>query len=266
MRSVDPLILLILGGLLLFGVDALLKQGRSPAIEISAAQLKAIEDEQAVLLGRTPTPAELSELERRWIDEEILFREALAEGLHLRSGDLRGEITELMRLRLVGTLPTPDPEALVNYYAEHLDDYRTEPSLWFEHVFFQQTPAAVEASLTTLNAGEVVAGDAFWQGRRFPGYGRSILNGIFGKAFIDELWTLPTGRWNGPLQSLRGWHFVRVEKRSGAQQLPYAAVAGQVENDYLANIIRTRVDAFLEERRKRYRIETQRSVPGVLSR
>lgn len=233
----EPLVAFLLAGGLLFALHAAIEARRGEPVRLTADIRAALAADFEVLAGRPPETGEIARLEREYVVDELLLREAIARGLHLRSSAVRGRLVEEMRLEIAGALPDPGDEELVDFYAEHLDLYRAEPSLSFEHVFLRERPADGESLRARLQAGEPVVGDPFPRGLAFTHYGRSILRGMFGASFAEALWAAPTGQWSGPLESMHGWHYVRPTDRVAAALLPFDAVRDQVEGDFLADAI-----------------------------
>jgi peptidyl-prolyl cis-trans isomerase C len=158
-----------------------------------------------------------------------------------------------------GELPDPTAEELVNHYSEHLDRYRSEPAASFEQVYFAGPIVDPAATLAALQAGASVAGEPFPQGERFPRYGRSMLRGLFGQAFVDALWTAPVGPWTGPIRSMHGWHYVRVTERLAPVLLPFETVREQVATDFVAAAIQDAVDRRVAELEKSYEVRVERN-------
>ncbi|MEM1436066.1 MAG: peptidylprolyl isomerase [Pseudomonadota bacterium] len=254
-RLGDPLWLLLITGALIFALNGWLEGTAERSIRLSPEARAVIIENQRAVLGRTPTAGEVKRLERQWFVDELLFREALEDSVHLFNSEVRAAAIEAMRIRVTGTLPAPEPAALVNYYAEHLERYQAEPAVWFSHVYLQNESDATAALLGQLRAGSTIAGDRFWQGSEFSGSSRSMLRGLFGNSFVEALWSAPLDRWSGPLASKHGWHFVRPTRRLPARQLRFAEVTAEVESDYLVTIINARVDAFVADRAAAYDLE-----------
>jgi peptidyl-prolyl cis-trans isomerase C len=253
----EPLVAFLLAGGLLFAVHAAIEARRSEPVRLTAATRAALATDFEALAGRPPGPGEIARLEREYVVDELLLREAIARGLHLRSSAVRGRLVEEMRLEIAGPLPDPGDEELVDFYAEHLDLYQAEPSLSFEHLFLRERPADGDGLRARLLSGERLSGDPFPRGLAFTRYGRSILRGMFGTSFVDALWAAPTGRWSGPLESMHGWHYVRPTERVDATLLPFDAVRDQVEGDFLADAIERAVERHVAaiERSRAPRIE-----------
>jgi hypothetical protein len=183
----DPLIVFLVAGGLLFGAYALFAASVKNPIRLTAETRQALIDDFETATGRAAMAADIDRLERDYVTEEMLFRSALDVGLHLSDGEIRALIVQKMRLQVTGMLPDPSAEELVNYYAENQARYWSEPGFTFRQVFFQAVPTDPAAVLSTLAAGEIVAGDPFRHGDAFPAYGRSIIRSIFGQPFLDAL-------------------------------------------------------------------------------
>lgn len=254
----DPLFVFLAAGAALYGAYALLEPRRSEPVRLTAGVRAGLIADYEALTGAPADAAARARLESKFVADEILFREALAQGLHLSDGAVRQRLIDRMRLGITGLQPDPDEEVLVDYYAENIGSYQSEPSISFEHVYFAALPPDAEALSARLRAGGRVPGESFRYGARFPRYGRSMLRGMFGQPFVAALWAAPIGEWSGPIRSTAGWHFVKPEERLAQARLPFDAVRSQVEQDYLAARSREAVARHLAEVRFRYEVVIER--------
>lgn len=254
----DPLFLFLAAGAALYAAYAVLESRRAEPVRLAAAERAALVADFEALTGRPAAADDVARLEREYIADELLFREALGEGLHLDDGAVRERLVERMRLRITGLLPEPDEEELVNYYAENARLYEAEASMSFEQVFFTELPQDAAAVAAELRAGGEVRGDTSRYGDRFPRYGTSMLRGLFGQDFVAALWQAPLGEWSGPIRSTLGWHFVKPAERLAAARLPFDAVRDQVAADYLAAEARAAVEGRVAELERRYEVVIER--------
>lgn len=254
----DPLFAFLVAGAALFGLYGLVSGGDAEPVQLTAATRAALLRDFEAVAGRKASPEDLARLEHDYVADELLFRDAIASGLHLADGMVRGRLVEVMRLRAAAGLPEPSPEELVNHYSEHLDRYRSEPAASFEQVYFTGPAAGPDGTLDALQAGTPVAGEPFPQGTQFPRYGRSMLRGLFGQEFVAALWAAPVGEWTGPIRSIHGWHYVRVTERLAPELLPFESVREQVETDFLAAAIQDAVDRRVAELASRYEVRVER--------
>lgn len=254
----DPLFIFLLAGIGLYALYAGIQRNSGQAIVLTAATRAELIIGFETMAGRPATAVDVARIERDFVTDEVLFRAALEEDLHLTDSTVRGKLIEEMRYRITGMLPDPSDEQLVNHYAEHTDQYRSEPAVTFRHVYFHEQPPDAAKLLAQLHAGQTVDGESFDHGREFPRFGRSLLRGLFGQPFTEALWQAPLGTWTGPLESTRGWHFVLPTERLPAALLPFDTVRQQVENDYLRTLIDSAVDRYVEQHRQRYDVQVER--------
>ncbi len=249
----DPLIgFLALGAAIFIGWWLVQRQGNE--IVITPAIRQALAEDYTLLTGRAPTPAQQAGLVEDWLAEEILFREALDRGLHLTDPVTRERLVERLKHMVAGGSREPTEADLLDQYASNTDLYRNEPQITLEHRFFAAPPANPAAVLARLRAGEAVAGDDYWMGRRFDDYGESMLRGMFGAALLKAAREVPIGEWHGPYRSARGVHFIRVDTRTPSRPMSYLAAREQVKMDWLAAAAKTPVDREVARIRDRYRV------------
>jgi hypothetical protein len=254
----DPLVVFLLAGGLLFAAYAFFAASAKHPIRLTAETRQALIDDFETATGRSAMAADIDRLERDYVTEELLFRSALDVGLHLSDGEIRALIVQKMRLQVTGMLPDPSDEELVNYYADNQARYWSEPGFTFRQVFFQAAPADPAGVLVSLAAGKTVAGDIFRQGAAFPAYGRSIIRSIFGQPFLDALGQAPLERWQGPIETRHGVHFILVTARHAPALLPFDVARSQVENDYLMELIQAAVARHVESLEQDHVVEIAR--------
>lgn len=246
-------------------LDAVVREGALETIVVSDEILSALENDFEWLHGRPPTDEESRRLARQWIDDEIVFRKALSERMHVNDSKVRSHLVDKLHL-LWGGSPEPPSEAeLFEFYVEHIDEYYTETRISFEQVFFDERPERPVAILARLAAGETVAGDGHWLGARLDRYAESILRTSFGGAFYERLLSAPRGEWIGPLESPRGHHFVRVTEVAEPEPIPYAELRERLMLDFIADAREKRIDAMIAELRSAFEIVIERD-PGSVGR
>jgi len=254
----DPLIIfLVVGGAFFLVYAGLEKRTREP-VHYSLATQKTLTDEFEMLTGRKATNADKAQLEKNFIADELLFREAVSRGMYLTDSQIKKRLIDKVRFLIAGAPPEPTEEQLVNYYADNLNLYQTEPKTSFEQVYFAKPPADPNAVLAELASGQKIAGDDFWQGRNFPLYGDSMVRVLFGQPFVDALARIPANRWQGPYKSSRGYHFVRKTERVTPHLMPYAEVHEQVRQDFMMSKTNSAIDSEIEKLKGKYDVEIDR--------
>jgi hypothetical protein len=231
-----------------------LRAPEKPHIAVSLAIQQSLSKEYELLQGQPPDAHAMAQLLDKHVADEVLFREALAQGLHLNDAKTRERLIEKLRFSLTDTVADPTPEELVNFYADNLSLYYSEPKLSFDQVFYAKAPADPAEVLVRLRSGGPSSGDPFWLGSHFEDYAQSMLRGVLGERFIEGLHSAPVGEWFGPIESARGTHFVRIRVITPSALMPYSQVKDQVEDDWFARRRESSVTAKIHKAEEKYDI------------
>jgi len=243
----DPLFTFLAAGSAIFLLYWLVSGRHADPVVLAAGTRATLIAEFETLTGRVATATDIERIEREYVADELLFRAAVADGVHLSDVAVRGRLIDEMRQRATGALPDPTTEELLDYYSDHLDRYHTEPTASFEQVFFVALPQDAAALLDRLRRNETLSSDRFLHGLVFDRYGRSMIRGIFGQPFVDAVWGATQGEWTGPLPTPHGWHYVRVSALAPPALRAFPEVRDQVENDWIAAQIQAAVDRKVSE-------------------
>lgn len=254
----DPLLLFVLIGAIFFLAFHLLQRDPSHRVELTKAMQAELADEFAAVAGRPASPADRARLNKDFIADELLFREAIARGMHLTDKQTKRRLIDKLRVLIAGAPPEPGEEQLIDFYSTHTELYRSERRISFEQLFFQKPPADPPAVLAALRAGRPVKGDDYWVGNQFPDYGVSMLRGIFGQPFVAALAQAPAGIWQGPFATTRGIHFIRKTGSAAPAMMPYAEIREQVRRDYLATQDNRAIDQAVAKLEKTYDVAIDR--------
>lgn len=248
----EPMIGFAIAGGLIFLAYYALAGSQREVIEISPAAVSDLVQMRTELLGRSLTESERRELVDEHVNQEILLREAVAQGLYLGDGQVRKRLVDKMDFLIVEEPPQPTSEALQRLYEEHPERYRTPPTISFEQVYFPGDRDAAERVLPGLQDGQPAppdAGETFWLGRELLGYSPTQLVTLFGAGFTRRLAELKQDVWSGPIPSGRGWHLVRVLERRQPEPLPELERNRRLREDWIADLrLRTRGQRLAELR------------------
>ena len=198
-----PLVHFVAGGAVLFWLMHVHAQHRTSPIVLTAGDVDRLRVDYTRETGLEPTPADEAALVDKALQEELLFREALARGLDRNDRSVRNWLVEQMRVlsddtmddaerlyvraRKLGLDRTdvvvrrilvqkmrllaartgerhPSDAELEAFYAEHRDEYRPPDRVTFWHVFVHGGTDA-EALLARIRAD--APEDAVRQGDSF---------------------------------------------------------------------------------------------------
>jgi peptidyl-prolyl cis-trans isomerase C len=224
----EPLVHFTVLGLALFGLYRWVAPRPRERIVLSSAFVAGLREDARARNGRLPTPSEEKQLIDRFVEEEMLYREALSLGLDRGDVIVRRRLVQKMELLSRRTPAEPDEAELARYLQQHRDRYDLPARVTLHHVFYGDAAATVDSAATLGNDWEK-QGRAFLAGNRFSRRSQKELAGIFGESAAAQLMSLPVGRWS-PLRSRYGAHLVYVDERLPAEA---AAVDARVRNDWL---------------------------------
>jgi parvulin-like peptidyl-prolyl isomerase len=258
----EPLVwFVLLGGAIGLAWVALAPAG-TETIRIEPETLRALEKSQEELLGRPLTDEEREKTQEGFIDDEVLLREALRRGLQWSDGRVRQRLTRIMRASMTETVPDPSVAQLQAHFRENVDKYTTPESVTLEHVVFPWGEDVTEEELAEV-LGKLRSGASpkdFGRslvavGRRMPRQTRSDLVRILGPDFADAAESLPFGEWQGPVESTRGVHLVRVVERHPPEVATFEAMEQYLRQEWIMTRTRELQQERIDEIRGRYEIE-----------
>jgi hypothetical protein len=216
-------------------------------ILLDGPRIARLSADYAAAYGEAPSATELRALARRYVDDEIDFREGMARGLDREDEVVRRRVIQKAQFLRedAGLGSAPSHAEVVSYYDAHKDRYQQPVRVNFIHVFFSRDHGEAEArkraylALARLGEGGLASdpgvGDAFIDRARFTNLDGEGLKRVFGdEGFVRAVLAAPQGRWAGPLRSAYGWHVVRVSARSGGGTAPLAEVEDKVRQDIVS--------------------------------
>ena len=227
----EPLVHFLLIGAVLFGLYSLTQSGRPAAAPSKEIRLSLDEIAQLTLLyqsqwRRPPTPQELERMVENKVQQEILYREALAMGLDKDDEIVKRRMAQKMQFLAEDVAAAREPTT-------------AELRSWFEKnsaKFAQPPPAELPAPLLLARparrprarrcgsrrwrklAGQpedakiaASLADPFMFQDYYRDRAPDYLGKEFGPQFALAVAKLAPGSWQGPIESGFGWHLVFVD-------------------------------------------------------
>lgn len=246
-----------LGGAALFAIAP--SPTRPDEIHVSAHQKLGVLAKRARLLNKDSlTPEEQRTAIDEWVREELLYREGLRLGLERDDTVVRRRIVQKMQFLFEDMADAANPAdeaALTAYYRQHSQRWRTPEAIDFVHVFASESKHGTDARAMALQLLQqlerdptldpMTLGEGFIEPRSRTHVRFSTVASSFGEAFAKELFALPVGDYQGPIESSFGWHIVKISKTYGGGVLDFDVVRKQVAAAY-------RVERRQAEQRKRF--------------
>lgn len=234
---------LLIVGAVVFSLLPLFK----PAVKIDLAELDdtILKRQWNSVVGSNYSSQEWLQIKQDAKDQQILHRQAISLGLHkidpvviqrltqldeylgvsdmagLEYGDeiTRRRLIQLMEEKLVtqADIVISDGE-IADYYNLTTDNSLSAPRISFKHIFLA-TSDIPQNILSELNSGSEIKGDAFLAGHDFQKVSESSVNKSFGIYFFTQLNLRSINRWQGPINSSFGYHWVSLSEYLPPQKL-----------------------------------------------
>ncbi|MGB1581383.1 MAG: peptidyl-prolyl cis-trans isomerase [Nevskiales bacterium] len=225
----EPLLQFLFLGGLIFMLNAWLQpqtheETQLYRIEVTTQQLDALRAAFAAEHGRPATTEELQSRLQLWLDEQMLYRQALALGLDARDSIVRRQMVQKMRFLLADSQAVPDPTTaeLRAFLEAYPQRYGQSRRISFDQVYLSRSAqgsnmaaavAALQSRLEQKPDDFISLGDPFPAGQQLTAVDDSSLRRDFGQSFAEQLPSLPDGQWTGPITSGLGLHWVRITAR-----------------------------------------------------
>ncbi len=254
----EPLVPFALIGGLLFAVYGFGKPEEVETIEITPQTVQALADAEENLRGRPVTDDGRQILIDGHIEDEILMREALRRGIERKDARVRQRLLTVMRSALDEQVPEPTRAELQTYFRDNADRYAAQEAVTFDQVFFSfgNEPADSDALLAQLQGGadHRPMGERSWAGYTMRKMTRPEMLPVFGGDFATGVFELAPNEWTGPLDSVRGVHFLRVTERQTLPAPTFDQMEENLRQDWMFNRRRDVQTRKIENMKKRYRV------------
>jgi hypothetical protein len=254
----EPLIHFLLLGALVFGVDHGLSKltGDARTITVGAEVDTEARELFRASMKRDPSAAEMTVMRERWVDNEVLYRDALALGLDRGDAAIRERlIFKALSITQSGlNLPPVDETGLKTWFEAHRAKYDEPARFDFLEAVIggDNRPETVKDFVTAINAGK--HNDTPSDLRVFKARPRPNLVQSYGAEFTAALEALPVGQWTA-LASKEGLRAVRLEALKPGLASTYEAVAASVYADWKEDTMQRMTSAAIRAQGQKYRVE-----------
>lgn len=252
----EPLAGFALAAGLIFGLYALIpaQQPQDTAITVTPQAVQAIVDERELVLGRSLQPRERDAVVERFIDEEVLVREAYAQGLDRVDGKVRHQLIRKMTFLLEEEPGEPSPADLEALYVADPERYRMPARVDLQQVLLGEEADAAER-LAALREGRIASEDA-GSTQTLGQMSLRELSAVLDPAVAEALVGQPVGTWNGPYTQPQGRVLLQVTGSQPAREISPELLQRYLREDWMQA---RRMEMFarkLAGLRQKYSIET----------
>ena len=274
----EPLVHFLLIGALLFGLHTYIHTtngtNRSDVITVSPQLVNQLSKTWERQWKRPPTPQELQHLIESNVQEEVLYREALAMNLDQNDTIVRRWLVQKMDFLSRDMIPPVEPtdEEIKAYFESHSPDYLQPARVSFTHIFFdadrrgEHTQSDARAVLKQLNSQKPIPdrapqlGDRFMLNYDYIAQEPLDVRQYFGKTFTDALFALEPERWQGPVESGYGLHLIHISDRRPEQPAELSQVYQDVKRTLMDERRIEANDAFYQALLSKYNLKIDDAV------
>jgi peptidyl-prolyl cis-trans isomerase C len=269
----EPLLHFLLMGIVLFIAYQYLQPARSAAPAALEIQLSVGDLEQLAVLfqsqwQRDPTTEEFGRMVEQKVQAEVLYREALALGLDKNDEIVKRRMAQKMQFLAedVAAAQEPTTGELKEWYARNTDKFAMPKRVSFRHFYFSPDRRGIHvredaAALLAQLAGQPqsvalpeASADPFMFQEYYRDRATDYLGKEFGPQFALAVEKLPTGSWQGPIESGFGWHLVFVDTAIPGRVPEFEEIEPDVKTAWLAEQKVLAWDKAYKEMRAKYNV------------
>jgi parvulin-like peptidyl-prolyl isomerase len=269
----EPLIHFLLVGAALFAAYHYLQPAQSAAPSSKQIQLSVDQLAQLAVLfqsqwRRDPTPEEFGRMVEQKVQSEVLYREALAMGLDKDDEIVKRRMAQKMQFLAedVAAAREPTTAELEAWFATNADKFALPKRVSFRHLYFSPDRRGNSAREDAAKALAQLAGqpedtklaeslaDPFMFQDYYRDRAPDYLGKEFGPQFAQAVEKLPTGSWQGPIESGFGWHLVFVDTVIPGRVPDFEEIEADVKTAWLGEQKTLAWDKAYQEMRAKYTV------------
>jgi hypothetical protein len=212
----EPLIHFLLIGASLFFIYSLVNNTApqdNNKVYVSKNQLNKIYDVWVDKTGKTPKKMQKKKLVDEYIQQEILFKEAIAKGLDKNDHVIRKHLAKKMKFVFDDNIVLKDAtdEELKKIYKKEVSLFKTNENISFNQVVFSKDAKNIQQESQKLlkRLRDSKKSKVSTIGTKVD-LNRTTLEKVFSKKFANIIFNLKLNTWQGPFQTKYGLHLVNI--------------------------------------------------------
>ena len=261
-----PLLIFIVIGAILFGIDYFIDQPKGNSIRIDDNTINHILS--AYLAGKNADSLDkttINTLVKNYIESEMFYREALSMGLEKDDPIIKNRLVQKYQFlnQEEGPITFSDGELLA-YYQANIVNYSQAGSIRFKHLFFsfdKHNDAHLDAVKTygniknTIELFDTIRADVFpITISQTNTMGQHDVARFFGKEFAQNLFENPKTGICPPIKSGLGYHVVYILEIIKDQAIPFADIKQFIIEDLRNDFIRKKELEHLQLLKEQYTV------------
>ena len=254
------IIVFFLIGLLIFILDvAFSSEQDSKDIYISDQELTSLLSAWQSQVGRPPNDEEIVNIINNFVQEEILYREALLLNLDEEDRIIKRRLAQKITFLKQETVPEYASQVeLKGFFGQNKGNYYVPATYSFSHHYFSKESSAKERATKAFNDyqtnGVELKGDPFFLGKNFYQNSANEIKKNFGELFFSTIKNLSINEWSGPHESTFGYHIIILKEVKTGFSPPLEKVLIKVQQDFLSQAQDKAIAKYINEIRSQYRV------------
>ena len=231
----------------------------SKDIYISDQELTSLLSAWQSQVGRPPSDEEIVNIINNFVQEEILYREALLLDLDQEDRIIKRRLAQKITFLKQETIPDdPSQKELEKFFEQNKNNYYVPATYSFSHHYFSKESSAKERVAKAFNDyqtnGAELKGDPFFLGKNFYQNSADEIKKNFGELFFLAIENLNLNEWSGPHESAFGEHIILLKEVTTGFSPPLEKVILRVQQDYLSQAQDKAIAEYINEIRSQYRV------------
>tara|TARA_B100000214_G_scaffold227711_1_gene165955 strand:- start:647 stop:1459 length:813 start_codon:yes stop_codon:yes gene_type:complete len=249
----------VLGFIIYFADITMNYDEESKDIYISDQELDGLFSAWNSQVGRPPNEQEAINIINDFIEEEILYREALRLGLDQNDRIIKRRLAQKISfLKQETNRAEPDTEQLTDFFEMNLDKYYVPATFSFTHYYFSASSTAkIEATLALTEIEETgvpAKSEPFFLGKNFSEYSLGEIEQTFGKDMLIAFADPTLKKWIGPFSSSYGEHLLFINNKSIGYSPKFSEIRDLVRQDYMLQEQDRMLSDYLDSIKSEYKV------------
>ena len=260
MKPYSRIILFLLLGFVIYFLDISMNYDEETKdIYVSDQELDGLFAAWNSRVGRPPNEQEIFNIVNDYIEEEILYREALRLGLDQNDRIIKRRLAQKISfLKQETNREEPKVNQLIAFYEANSNKYFVPTTYSFTHYYFAQSPDAEAKALVALKSlnslDAKIEAEPFFLGKNFSDYSLDQIEQAFGKGFLNAFENPTLNKWAGPYSSSYGKHLLYINNKKVGYLPKFEAIEVLVRQDFAIQEEEQRLADYIDSVKAEYKV------------